>query len=174
MGKKYGAYVPFLRPKKLSKDNSSEWSVWQHAIDFCQKNYHFEDVIILPVVSPLRKLIDINKSIKLYKKNRNKCVITVTNSSRNPYFNMVTLDKNKNAKLVIDKKKNFFRRQDAPKVYDICTVSYILNKKLINKHKSLFDCKLVAEIIPKYRSLDIDDKFDLEIARSLYGKKIKF
>lgn len=172
LGRKYGANVPFIRPKHLSKDNSSEWSVWKHAVKFCQKNYNFQNVIILPVVSPLRKLIDIDKSIKLFKKNKKKAVITVSESSRNPYFNMVTLDKNKNAKLVISKKKTVFRRQDAPKVYDISTISYILSKDLINKRKSLFDCQLVAEIIPKSRSLDIDDKFDLEIARILYGRKI--
>ena len=172
LGRKYGADVPFIRPKHLSKDNSSEWSVWKHAVKFCQKNYNFQNVIILPVVSPLRKLIDIDKSIKLFKKNKKKAVITVSESSRNPYFNMVTLDKNKNAKLVISKKKTVFRRQDAPKVYDISTISYILSKDLINKRKSLFDCQLVAEIIPKSRSLDIDDKFDLEIARILYGRKI--
>ena len=157
LGRKYGANVPFIRPKHLSKDNSSEWSVWKHAVKFCQKNYNFQNVIILPVVSPLRKLIDIDKSIKLFKKNKKKAVITVSESSRNPYFNMVTLDKNKNAKLVISKKKTVFRRQDAPKVYDISTISYILSKDLINKRKSLFDCQLVAEIIPKSRSLDIDD-----------------
>lgn len=74
--------------------------------------------------------------------------------------------------LLLVKKKTVFRRQDAPKVYDISTISYILSKDLINKRKSLFDCQLVAEIIPKSRSLDIDDKFDLEIARILYGRKI--
>ena len=141
LGRKYGANVPFIRPKHLSKDNSSEWSVWKHAVKFCQKNYNFQNVIILPVVSPLRKLIDIDKSIKLFKKNNKKAVITVSESSRNPYFNMVTLDKNKNAKLVISKKKTVFRRQDAPKVYDISTISYILSKDLINKRKSLFDCQ---------------------------------
>lgn len=172
LGRKYGAIAPFIRPKHLSRDNSSEWSVWKHAVKFCQKKYNFQDVIILPVVSPLRSLIDIKKSIKLFKKNKKKGVITVCESSRNPYFNMVTLDKNKNAKLVINKKKTPFRRQDAPKVYDICTISYILSKNLINKHKSLFDCRLVAEIVPKSRSLDIDDKFDLEIAKILYGRKI--
>ena len=34
VAKKYGAKVPFLRPKKLAKDNSKEWDVWKHAINF--------------------------------------------------------------------------------------------------------------------------------------------
>lgn len=53
----------------------------------------------------------------------------------------------------------------------MCTVSYVLNKDIIRNNKNLFDCDLVADLIPKSRSIDIDDKYDLEIARFLYGKK---
>ena len=28
-----GAEVPFMRPKKLAEDNSSEWLVWRHALE---------------------------------------------------------------------------------------------------------------------------------------------
>ena len=30
----YGAEVPFLRPAELSMDNSPEWLVWRHAIQY--------------------------------------------------------------------------------------------------------------------------------------------
>lgn len=171
LGKKYGAKVLFLRPKRLSQDNSPEWKVWQHAVKECEKTLKFQDVIILPVVSPLRNVSDINKTISTYKKNRDKCVITVSESYRNPYFNMVKLDKKNIPTILIKKKKSFYRRQETPKVYDMCTVSYVLNKDIIRNNKNLFDCDLVADLIPKSRSIDIDDKYDLEIARFLYGKK---
>ena len=32
-----GAEVPFIRPKKLAKDNSSEWLVWRHALNSLNK-----------------------------------------------------------------------------------------------------------------------------------------
>ena len=32
-----GAEVPFLRPKKLSRDNSAEIGAWKHAINFFKK-----------------------------------------------------------------------------------------------------------------------------------------
>lgn len=172
LGKSFGAEIPFLRPNFLSTDTAKEWKVWQHAVKKCEGKYIFDDVLILPVVSPLKKKKDILNVINVYEKNKDKCVITVTNSSKNPYFNMVTLDKYKNAKIILKKQKKILRRQDAPLVFDICTVAYLLNKKLIIKKKSLFGCKLVAQFIPKIRSLDIDDKIDFNIAKFLYEKKI--
>ena len=34
----YGAEVPFIRPKELSLDNSPEWLVWRHAINYLEIN----------------------------------------------------------------------------------------------------------------------------------------
>lgn len=173
IGKKYGAIVPFLRPKNLSNDKTPEWKVWQHAIKMVQVFFNFNDVLILPVVSPLKNTEDIKKMLKMYKKNKNSCVIGVSESSHNPFFNMVTLDKKKNVKIAIQKQKEFFRRQDAPKVYDISTTGYILSKKNILEKKSIFECNLKAEIIAKERSIDIDTKLDFLIAKYLYERKIK-
>ena len=30
ISKNFGAEIPFLRPKKLSRDKSNEWDVWKH------------------------------------------------------------------------------------------------------------------------------------------------
>ena len=98
IGKKNGALSPFIRPKSLSMDQTNEWDVWKHAIKEAEKLFSFEDVIILPVVSPLRKKEDIIKIINKYKKNKKKAVITLTESSRNPYYNMVFFDQDKNVR----------------------------------------------------------------------------
>ena len=37
MGKKFGANVFFLRPKKLATDSSPEWLSWQHATKFIER-----------------------------------------------------------------------------------------------------------------------------------------
>lgn len=169
---KFGAKILFLRPKNLSKDTTSEWRVWQHAINHCEKKYNFEDVIILPVISPLKKKVDIEKTIKNYKQNKKDCIITVCESHRSPYFNMVKLDNKNNANILMNSKNYISRRQEAPKSYDICTVAYVLNKSLIKKYNSLFQCSIKAQIIPRHRSIDIDDKYDFLIAKALYGKKI--
>ena len=32
LAKKYGAEIPFIRPKKLSGDKVKEWDVWKHFV----------------------------------------------------------------------------------------------------------------------------------------------
>ena len=46
-------------------------------------------IIILPTTSPNRKLSDISKGMKLFEKNKHDIIIAVTESTKNPYFNML-------------------------------------------------------------------------------------
>ena len=81
---------------------------------------------------------------------------------------MVKIKKNK-LKLVNSLNK-FYRRQDVPDVYDVTTLIYVANKKYINKCKKIIEGNVGYIIVPKERSLDIDDKHDLKIARLLLKK----
>ena len=71
-------------------------------------------------------------------------------------------------------KKYIFNRQQAPKVYDVCTVCFISNTTFVMKSENLFNGKVGGVLIPKPRSLDIDDKNDFVIAKKIYEKKIRF
>mgnify|MGYP001252107590 CR=1 FL=1 len=156
------------RPKFLSKDNSSEWHAWQHAIKQVKKKYYFEKFICLPVTSPLRKNIDIINCInKLNKKI--DIIITVQETNRNPWYNMVKIN-SKNCLEVINKhtKKIIDTRQKAPKVYDMTTVCYVSTPEYILKKKSIFSGNVKAVIIPQERALDIDSYFDLKLSKLLY------
>ena len=69
--KKFGAEVPFLRPKNLAKDTTPEILVWRHAINFLKNKLQINPdyIISLPVTSPLRKTSDIKLCInKITKK----------------------------------------------------------------------------------------------------------
>ena len=52
----------------------------------------------------------------------------------------MVLIKKKLRKLVL---KIYQRRQDAPKFFDICTVGYMLNKKLIKQKNNIFDLNYI-------------------------------
>ena len=83
---------------------------------------------------------------------------------------MVQLNKKGFAKIVIDKKK-FYRRQQAPKVYSMSTICYVADPNYILKSKNLFDGKVSVAKFDKTSSIDIDDNFDLKIAKILFNKK---
>ena len=85
-------------------------------------------------------------------------------SEKNPYYNM--LEKKGNILQLSKKgKKNFFRRQDAPKVYDMTTFFYILKCKFIRKKNSIHQGKIGCIKIPRIRATDIDTVIDLEFAK---------
>ena len=65
-------------------------------------------------------------------------------------------------------KKKIVRRQDAPKVFNITTVCYVISAKFLLSNKSVFKSGKVGAIeIPYERSLDLDTEFDLKIANLL-------
>lgn len=68
---KYGAEVPFLRPKNISKNNSTDLQFFQHAIDYFRQNENDapEFFAHLRPTSPIRYPEIINKAIKIFLLN---------------------------------------------------------------------------------------------------------
>ncbi|MDC0446182.1 acylneuraminate cytidylyltransferase family protein [Candidatus Pelagibacter sp.] len=173
ISKKFGAEVPFLRPKNLSLDDSKEIDAWKHAINFFKKkNLNFDAIISLPCTSPLRSKIDVNKCIKKFNTKKFDSIISIKESLRNPYFNMVE-KKGKTLKIVNPLKKYLHNRQDAPKTFDVCTVCFISSTKFILKNNNLFQGKVGGVIIPKERSIDIDNELDYQFAKYTYENKFQ-
>ena len=65
---KYGAEGWFLRPKKLSSSFASKLDVVRHCLKESEKKFNckFSTIIDLDVTSPLRKISDIEKALKLF------------------------------------------------------------------------------------------------------------
>ncbi len=168
----YGAYV-IERPSYLATDYSPEWLSWQHAIKYVFENYEkFEGFISLPTTSPLRSSQDIENCLSKLKNNVD-FVITISDSKRSPWFNMVTNNKEGILKIVNElKNKTITRRQDVPQTFDITTVAYVSKADFILNSNSIWDGVVKGVKIPQKRSIDIDTKMDFEIAKYLYENNI--
>ena len=87
VAKSAGAEIIY-RPKDLASDTAAEWLSWQHAIEWVEKKYgEFDYFISLPATSPLRSKSDVEAAIDKLKSTLADICITVTPSSRSPYFN---------------------------------------------------------------------------------------
>ncbi len=93
-------------------------------------------------------------------------VFAITNSHKNPYFNMLVEKKGK-LQIAMKKNKKISRRQDAPKSFDLTTVCYVFKPEYIKSNFNLFSGKVGYVHVPKQRAVDIDDKWDYRIAISL-------
>jgi CMP-N-acetylneuraminic acid synthetase len=155
------------RPAHLAADDTPEWLVWKHAIEHVRNNLKqpFDIFLSLPSTGPLRGRIDVENCLQALD-NETDIVITVTPSSRSPFFNMVIKDENGFARIVLGNTQ-FKRRQDAPPVYDITTVAYVTRPDFVMSCTQIFDGRVRAVVIPKERSVDIDDEFDFKFAETL-------
>lgn len=164
---KYKAIVPFLRPKKLASDKSPEIDSWKHAVNFLNQklNIYPDYIVSIPATSPLRNVADINKCITKAVNKKLDLVIAITESQKNPYFNMLELKNNKFK--MIKNITNFYRRQDAPKFFDITTVCYVFKTKYIKKTNDILSGKIGYVEIPRERAIDIDNYLDYKIAKFL-------
>jgi len=172
----FGAEVPFMRPKKLAQDNSPEWLAWQHAIRTLReqdKGRELDVFVSIPPTAPLRSVEDVDNAIQTFLESDADIVITVKKAICHPSFNMITLDEQNGAKLVLPLDEQIFRRQDAPSVYDMTTVAYVASPKFIMESKAVFEGRVKAVLIPGERALDIDTELDFKFAKFLMANRMK-
>lgn len=166
---RYGAEVPFLRPAELATDTASEWLAWQHALHMTEAIYGLPDIFVsLPATSPFRNTQDVKRCIERLEANSGiDIVITAKLADRSPYFNMVRLDGEGHAHLVIEPDGKLVRRQDVPVVFDVTTVAYAARPGFILKSNGLWDGGVGMVEVPAERALDIDTLFDFFMAECI-------
>lgn len=171
VARQFGAEVPFIRPAELAQDRTPEWHAWRHALNYLNESEGTlpSVMISIPTTSPLRLPCDLENCINEYQKGGVDAVITIREAQRSPYFNMVIKQRDGTASLVISPEVMIARRQDAPIVYDMTTVAYVLNPKFVLEKESLFQGRVRAVEIPVERSLDIDNLIDFRLAEVLFS-----
>ena len=165
----YGAQVPFMRPPELARDDSPEWLAWRHALNYIKEidGVMPRAMVSVPTTAPLRIPTDIENCLDEYENGDADMVITVSDAHRSPYFNMVKTNADGTVGLVNPPQSNISRRQDAPKVYDMATVCYVMASEFVMTHQSIFEGRVKAVQVPTERAIDIDTLLDFQIAESL-------
>ena len=162
----FGAEVPFMRPMELARDGSPEWLAWRHALNYLKETEGFlpKVMVSVPTTAPLRSPIDINNCLDEYEKGDVDVVVTVTEAHRSPFFNMVKKNSDGTVGLVISPVSAVTRRQDAPTVYDMATVAYVIKPEFILSHESIFEGRVGMVEVPRERAIDIDTLMDFKMA----------
>jgi CMP-N-acetylneuraminic acid synthetase len=168
ISKKYGAEVPFIRPKKLALDTTPVGDVFIHAIKkLYSLGYEFEIFVNRDCTVPFIKNTDIKKTIDLLKNKKCDAVYGVYRQHLNPYFNM--MEKNKEGYLRLSKKlkKRPKSRQKAPIVFQLNGLFTFDAKKFLNQGDPIMANALPHEISPE-SGLMIDTEIEFKIAEVLF------
>lgn len=148
---KYGAEAPFLRPKKLSENLSTDFDVFDHFLKWIKKsNIKTPDLIIhFRPTSPNRILSDTNKAIKLMCNNYLK------------YDSLRSVSK-------IEKK--------IQKIYKFEKNLLIKNITNFKKIRNEYDANMPAQLLGDYYihngNIDIIKTSTISKLKSVSGKKI--
>jgi N-acylneuraminate cytidylyltransferase len=169
----HGAEVPFIRPTELAQDNTPEWLVWRHALNYLKESTgsYPEALVSVPATAPLRAVEDLEHCLDEYEKGGADVVITVTDAHRSPYFNMVKAEGDGCVGLVIPPVGSVFRRQDAPVVFDVTTVAYVVRPEFVMTRNGIFEGLVRHVHVPLERALDIDTPLDFRIAECLMASR---
>ena len=152
--------VPFKRPDRLCTKNSKIIKTIQHALKFYQnQNIYFDNICLLQPTSPLRKLYDITKSLKIFEKNKSDTLISVFKLSK--VFNKNIFYKKKINHIISCRKviSNDLHIMNGPAVL-IASVKNITKNNLYGKKISYYE-------MPYHRSFDIDLDEDFKICEKL-------
>ena len=123
IAKRYGAKVPFLRPKEISGEYSSDEQVLTHFLKYMKsKKIKTNILCYLYPVAPLIKILTLKSCLKLLKKSNNTSIMTVTKTSHSIHR---VLKKDKKNKIVWHNKKFInTRSQDLEKFYQDAAQCY--------------------------------------------------
>ena len=167
----YGAVTPFRRSKILSGDKVPSMDALRDAVIKSEKyfNEKYDYIIELPCVSPLRDASDVRRAINLIKSNKYDSVVSYVNTGEKHPIRLKRINRN----IVTD----FCREYPEPKIgsrrqdFESCFIRngaiYCMTRDCIIKKKSRMGDKSFPLIMPQNKSINIDEKFDLEMASLL-------
>jgi N-acylneuraminate cytidylyltransferase/CMP-N,N'-diacetyllegionaminic acid synthase len=174
IAKSYGVEIPFMRPKKLARDDSLAIDNYIFTIDRLNKKfkYNIVEFIVLQPTSPLRTSLDIDNAIRIFKEKKADSVISVSEAIHPPiwakrtdskgilinYFNIKIGNKN---------------RQEIEKAYMPNGAIFVFKFSLLKEKYSYYSDKTYPYIMPLERSIDIDSKLDFEFAEYLMKKNAR-
>ena len=164
ISEKFGAEVPFLRPKKFSKDNSVDYDYIFHATKFLIGEKYYPDLIVLlRPTTPDRDTLVVDKGIKFFIKNLNSYDSMRSVSEFNQPAQKLFMIKNNRLKGFFDKslsgEYHAHPRQKFPKPYLPNGYVDVFKPKFVLKNKKLYGkmCPFLTK-----DTLDIDYKKDLK------------
>ena len=171
IAKKYGADVPFIRSKKLSNDFTTTRDV---LID-CVKKIKAEKTKYIFCIYPTAILIDKNdliKSFRKIKKYNYDYLIAISKFNSSPLRSLKVISQ----KRIVFKKLKYknLRSQDLSQEYFDTGSFYIWKTKSILKKRVKWPKKSTYYELSNLKSVDINTKEDLYLAKLLYSKIKKF
>ncbi len=174
IAKKYGAEVPFIRPEKLSTDESPTIPVLQHAVNYVENNNNmtFDWVLLLQPTAPLRRTIDIRNAIEIALNNSCDSVISVNQVFSTHPILMKKINNNILLPYCIKEKEGMRRQDYFPEAYIRNGAIYLTKRNVLMMKNSIWGDKIRPLIMEENHSTNIDNQIDYYVCEKIMKERL--
>lgn len=170
VAERHDCAVPFLRPKHLAQDDTPTIDVILHAIHaFIDEKIDFSYLVLLEPTSPLRDSHDIDDALRTLEHNREKAdsIVGVSKvEATHPAFD-ICINSDGLIEPYVGRNFQTLRRQEIEDLYFFEGTLYISDIDIIQKEKSFYHHRTLPYIVPKWKSIEIDDIIDFICAEAI-------
>lgn len=175
IAKDYGAEVPFIRPSELATDDTPDYPVFRHALDFLENyiNDTIDIIILLRPTSPLRPPGLIERGVEMVMENPDFTSIrSVAKTNEHPYRQWKQEGRFiKGYEKSVEEPYNL-ERQKLPTVFFQTGDIEIISRQTL-KAGSISGSRVLPLVIDRADMLDIDYEQDIMRAEDLLNTKEK-
>ncbi len=174
VAERFGAIVPYRRPAELATDGAGKLPVIEHLVQHLEAGgLQVARIVDLQPTSPLRLTQDIADAIALSEDaaHPSDLVVSVTEPSHNPYYALAEVQAN--GTLQVSKAAGALRRQDVPQAWGLNGAIYVWQRAALPRaiEQGFWSIAIRPSVMPRERSLDIDERLDFEMAEWLYLRR---
>lgn len=174
IAKRYGAEIPFMRPKKLATDSVGGETVLLHGIKkLYSLGYDFDIVQLRDCTCPFIRKKDLRGAIHLLEKSNSDTVMGVYKTHHTPYANLMETNSEGFLEASKKTKKPIQNRQESPIVYQLIGLFTLYAKKML-KYGTWKMPKILPYEIPIETGLMIDTEYEFKLAELIFKNKHKF
>lgn len=166
-----GAEVPFLRPAALARDDTPGIESVLHALDWLARNqdYRPEWVVLLQPTSPLRTSADVDAALESVQRQGASAIVSVAPAASHPCWSR-RIDAEGRLQPYLDTPTPP-RRQELPAAFALNGAIYASRREALLERRGFEGPDTRAYPMPKDRSVDVDEPFDLEVAELLLRRR---
>jgi N-acylneuraminate cytidylyltransferase len=166
VAEQWGCEVPFVRPAELAQDDTPGVEPVLHAIEQVPG---YELIVLLQPTSPLRTTTDIDGCIELCIAEGAKSCVSLCEVEQHPAW-MYKLDEQARMNPLLSGEPDYARRQDLPPVYILNGAVYVAEREWLRRHRTFVAANTLGYVMPRERSLDIDQELDIKVCDEVLRK----
>ena len=174
LSKKYYSKVHLRnRPKNLSNNTISPWEAVKDAVGFLKKQKKtYSHVALIQLTSPLRNHNHLDAAIKKMFEKKLSGIVSITETEC-PKTWMTYLKPNSMSDFLFENKN--YKKKNVKKIdksYRLNGAIYVVKIEYLKKRNIFFHKKIGTYLMLRKHSIDIDTKFDFQIAELIKKNKL--